>query len=132
MISSAGSEKFRQHHSKTALANKNRQALAFVYCEDEPGRRTTAKLLTSDEARRWCSGGQCYMTQTPPCHRAHLRTARRVAALDTQTPLTITLPTPQPIRAWVVRMRKRKSIMVEAGSEVQSSKALEAVAGASD
>jgi hypothetical protein len=30
----------------------NRQALAFVYCEDEPGRRTTGKLLTRDEARR--------------------------------------------------------------------------------
>ncbi len=28
------------------------QALAFVYCEDEPGRRTTGKLLTRDEARR--------------------------------------------------------------------------------
>jgi hypothetical protein len=97
MISSAGSEKFRQHHSKTALANKNRQALAFVYCEDEPGRRTTAKLLKSDEARRWCSGGQPYMTQTPPCHRA-----QRVAALDTQTPLTITLPAPQPMRACVI------------------------------
>ncbi len=25
--------------------------LAFVYCEDEPGRRTTAKLLTRDEER---------------------------------------------------------------------------------
>jgi hypothetical protein len=25
---------------------------AFVYCEDEPGRRATAKLLTRDEARR--------------------------------------------------------------------------------
>jgi hypothetical protein len=23
-----------------------------VYCEDEPGRRTTGKLLTRDEARR--------------------------------------------------------------------------------
>jgi hypothetical protein len=30
----------------------NKQALAFVYCEDEPGRRTTGKLLTRDEARR--------------------------------------------------------------------------------
>ena len=30
----------------------NKQALAFVYCEDEPGRRTTSKLLTRDEARR--------------------------------------------------------------------------------
>jgi hypothetical protein len=38
-ISSAGSEKFRQHHSGTAFADKNRQALAFVYCEDELGRR---------------------------------------------------------------------------------------------
>jgi hypothetical protein len=28
------------------------QALAFVYCEDDPGRRATAKLLTRDEARR--------------------------------------------------------------------------------
>jgi hypothetical protein len=26
--------------------------LAFVYCEDEPGRRAVAKLLTRDEARR--------------------------------------------------------------------------------
>jgi hypothetical protein len=24
----------------------------FVYCEDEPGRRATGKLLTRDEARR--------------------------------------------------------------------------------
>jgi hypothetical protein len=30
----------------------NGQALAFVYCEDEPGRRATGKLLTRDEAGR--------------------------------------------------------------------------------
>ena len=32
----------RDHHG---------QALAFVYCEDEPGRRATGKLLSRDEAR---------------------------------------------------------------------------------
>ena len=34
------------------VRDHNRQALAFVYCEDEAGRRTTAKMLTRDEARR--------------------------------------------------------------------------------
>jgi hypothetical protein len=34
------------------VRNSNEQALTFVYCEDEPGRRTTGKLLTPDEARR--------------------------------------------------------------------------------
>jgi hypothetical protein len=33
----------RDHHG---------QKLAYVYCEDEPGRRAAAKLLTRDEARR--------------------------------------------------------------------------------
>jgi hypothetical protein len=34
------------------VRNANGQALAYVYCEDEPGRRSTARLLTRDEARR--------------------------------------------------------------------------------
>ena len=33
------------------VRDHNEQALAFVYCEDEPGRRTTGKLLTRDEAK---------------------------------------------------------------------------------
>jgi hypothetical protein len=34
------------------VRDANRQALAYVYCEDEPGRRSTARLLRRDEARR--------------------------------------------------------------------------------
>jgi hypothetical protein len=34
------------------VRDANQQALAFVYFEDEPGRRATASLLTRDEARR--------------------------------------------------------------------------------
>jgi hypothetical protein len=34
------------------VRDANGQALAYVYFEDESGRRLAAKLLTKDEARR--------------------------------------------------------------------------------
>jgi len=34
------------------VRDHNGQQLAYVYYEEEPGRRSTAKLLTKDEARR--------------------------------------------------------------------------------
>jgi hypothetical protein len=43
------------HHRRSSFSAQiadHVQTLAFVYCEDEPGRRTTGKLLTRDEARR--------------------------------------------------------------------------------
>jgi hypothetical protein len=34
------------------VTDSTRQKLAYVYFEDEPGRRSAAKLLSKDEARR--------------------------------------------------------------------------------
>jgi endo-1,4-beta-D-glucanase Y len=34
------------------VRDANKQQLAYVYYENEPGRRSAAKLFTKDEARR--------------------------------------------------------------------------------
>ena len=42
----------REHPACFIVRDANGQALAYVYFEEEPGRRSAAKLLTRDEARR--------------------------------------------------------------------------------
>jgi hypothetical protein len=37
------------------VRDRGGQELAYAYCEDEPGRRSAAKLLRKDEARRIAS-----------------------------------------------------------------------------
>jgi len=42
----------RQWNSICPYALSSGQKLAYIYFEEEPGRRSFAKLLTKDEARR--------------------------------------------------------------------------------
>jgi hypothetical protein len=42
----------RGHASYFVVRDHNGQALTYVYYENQPGRRSAAKMLTKDEARR--------------------------------------------------------------------------------
>ena len=53
------------------VRDANKQQLAYVYFENEPGRRSAAKLLTKDEARRIAARGS--MNMRARCWAAQLR-----------------------------------------------------------
>ena len=50
-----GSRRFHPPESYFIVRDHNGQALAYVYFEEEPGRRAAANLLTRDQARRIAS-----------------------------------------------------------------------------
>jgi len=45
---------FEEHSAYYVVRGRNGQRLAYIYYENEPGRRSAAKLLSKDEARTDC------------------------------------------------------------------------------
>jgi hypothetical protein len=70
------------------VRDANRQALAYVYCEEEPGRRATAKLLTRDEARRIAAN----IAKLPGCCCGPSRAASPIRSPYRRVPLMSRVP----------------------------------------
>ena len=69
------------------VRDANRQALAYVYCEEEPGRRAATKLLTCDEARRIAAKHRQAAraaTWAPPIRRGVTRLQRHISRQSAQ------------------------------------------------
>ena len=66
------------------VRDHNGQQLAYVYFEDEPGRRSAAKLLTRDEARRIAANYCKVMLYLPS-----MQTSLREAEFKGSTPQTV-------------------------------------------
>jgi hypothetical protein len=52
------------------VRDANGHALAYVYFEDEPGRRAAAHLMTRDEAPLQAKGSEARRSQAPAALRA--------------------------------------------------------------
>src|SRR6516162_8768108 len=79
------------------VPDANRQQLAYVYYENEPGRRSAAKSLTKDEARRIATQRQAPRAIKSP---SDVGSALRVRARSrTMRFLTIQVPSNQMLAA---------------------------------
>ena len=72
------------------MRDHNGQALAYVYFEDEPGRRAAAKLLTRDGARRIAANIDklpALLRPPPPIKRGVTRLQPHISRQSAQFPL---------------------------------------------